>query len=50
MLDFWPLKYPCANMDPNLFLQKCKQQQQPDKLTGVKTQWVHVGVLKKSGH
>ena len=34
----WPLtlKYPCANMDPNFFLQKCKQQDL-DKLKEVKT-------------
>ena len=26
LLDFWPLKNPCANMGPILFFQKCKQQ------------------------
>ena len=35
----WPLKYPCANKSPNLFLQKCKQQHL-DKLKDVKTPWV----------
>ena len=36
------LKNPCANMDPNLFFQKCKQQYW-DKLNEVKTPWVLVG-------
>ena len=40
----WPLtlKYPCANMSPNLFLQKYKQQYLV-KLKEVKTPWVLVG-------
>ena len=42
MLDLWPLKYPCANISPNLFLQKCKQQHL-DKLKEVKTPRVLVG-------
>ena len=41
VLDLWPLKNPCANMDPNLFFQKCKQQYW-DKLNEVKTTWVLV--------
>ena len=48
MLDLWPLKYPCANMDPNLFLQECKQQHL-DKLKEVKSPWVLVGA-SNSGH
>ena len=40
MLDLWPLKYPCANKSPNLFLQECKQQHLDTKLKEVKTQWV----------
>ena len=39
MLDLWPVKYPCAKMSPNLFLQKCKQQHL-GKLKEVKTPWV----------
>ena len=41
MICAWPLtlKNPCANMDPNLFFQKCKQQYW-DKLNEVKTTWV----------
>ena len=42
LLDLWPLKYPCANISPNLFLQKCKQQHL-DKLKEVKTPWVLFG-------
>ena len=42
VLDLWPLKNPCTNMDPNLFLQKCKQQYW-DKLNESKTLWVLVG-------
>ena len=42
VLDLWPFKNPCANMDPNLFFQKCKQQYW-DKLNEVKTPWVLVG-------
>ena len=40
----WPLtlKNPCANMDLNLFFQKCKQQYW-DKLNEVKAPWVLVG-------
>ena len=34
-------------MDPNLFLPKCKQQY-PDKVTGVETPWVLVGVSKEN--
>ena len=48
MLDLWPLNYPCANMSPNLFLQKCKQQHL-DQLKEVKTPWVLVGA-SNSGH
>ena len=48
MLDLWPVKYPCAKMSPNLFLQKCKQQYL-DKLKEVKTPWVLVGA-SNSGH
>ena len=48
MLDLWPLRYPCANMSPNLFLQKCKQQHL-DKLKEVKTPWVLVGA-SNGGH
>ena len=48
MLDLWPLKYPCANISPNLFLQKCKQQHL-DKLKEVKTPWVLVGAWNR-GH
>ena len=48
MLDLWPLKYPCANISPNLFLQKCKQQHL-DKLTEVKTPWVLDGA-SNGGH
>ena len=48
MLDLWPLKYPCANMSQNLFLQKCKQQHL-DKLKEVKTPWVLVGT-SNGGH
>ena len=48
MLDFWPLKYPCANISPNLFLQKCKQQHL-DKLKEVKTPWVLSGA-SNGGH
>ena len=48
LLDFWPLKNPCANMDPTLFLQKCKQQYW-GKLNEVKTPWVLVGA-SNSGH
>ena len=46
----WPLtlKYPCANMSPNLFLQKCKQQHL-DKLKEVKTPWVLVWT-SNNGH
>ena len=44
MICAWPLtlKNPCANMDPNLFFQKCKQQYW-DKLNEEKTTWVLVG-------
>ena len=44
MICAWPLtlKNPCANMDPNLNFQKCKQQYW-DKLNEVKTPWVLVG-------
>ena len=42
VLDLWPFKNPCANMDPNLFFQKCKQRYW-DKLNEVKTPWVLVG-------
>ena len=42
MLDLWHLKYPCANLDPNLFLHKC-QQQQTYKRSKVRTAWVVVG-------
>ena len=48
MLDLWPLKYPCVNISPNLFLQKCKQQHL-DKLKEVKTPWVLVGA-SNGGH
>ena len=48
MLDLWPLKYPCANISPNLFLQKCKQQHL-DKLKEVKTPWVLFGA-SNGGH
>ena len=48
MLDLWPLKYPCANISPNLFLQKCKQQHL-DKLKAVKTPWVLFGA-SNGGH
>ena len=48
MLDLWPLKYPCANISPNLFLQKCKQQHL-DKLKKVKTPWVLFGA-SNGGH
>ena len=53
IIDLWPLKNPCANMNPNLFLQKCKQQHL-DKVKAVKhhgyllahqmaaTQWLHI--------
>ena len=43
----WPLtlKYPCANISPNLFLQKCKQQH----LDKVKTPWVLDGA-SNGGH
>ena len=44
----WPLKYPCANISPNLFLQKCKQQHL-DKLKEVKTPWVLFGA-SNGGH
>ena len=36
------LKNPCTNMDPNLFLQKCKQQYW-DKPNEVKLPWLLVG-------
>ena len=44
MIFAWPLtlKNPCANMDPNLFFQKCKQQYW-DKLNEVKAPWVLAG-------
>ena len=42
MLDLWPLKYPCANMSLNLFLQTCKQQHL-DKPKELKAPWVLVG-------
>ena len=48
MLDLWPLKYPCANISPNLFLLKCKQQHL-DKLKEVKTPWVLFGA-SNGGH
>ena len=48
MLDLWPLKYPCANISPNLFLQKCKKQHL-DKLKEVKTPWVLLGA-SNGGH
>ena len=48
MLDLWPLNYLCANMSPNLFLQKCKQQHL-DKLKEVTSPWVLVGA-SNSGH
>ena len=48
ILDLWPLKYPCANISPNLFLQKCKQQHL-DKLKEVKTPWVLFGA-SNGGH
>ena len=38
----------CANMDPNLFFQKCKQQYW-DILNEVKTPWILVGA-SNSGH
>ena len=48
--NYWPLtlKSPCANMNPNLFLQKCKQQHL-DKVKAVKTPWVLVGA-SNGGH
>ena len=50
VINPWPLtlKNPCANMSPNLFLQKCKQQHL-DKLKEVKPPWVLVGA-SNSGH
>ena len=48
MLDLWPLKYPCANISPNAFLQKCKWQHL-DKLKEVKTPWGLVGA-SNGGH
>ena len=48
MLDLWTLKYPCINISPNLFLQKCKQQHL-DKLKEVKTPWVLVSA-SNGGH
>ena len=42
------LKNPCANVDPTLFFQKCKQQHW-DILNEVKTPWVLVGA-SNSGH
>ena len=48
MFDLLPLKYPCTNISPNLFLQKCKQQHL-DKLKEVKTPWVLVG-SSNGGH
>ena len=48
VLDLRPLKNPCANMDQNLFFQKCKQQYW-DKLNAVKTPWVLVA-LASSKH
>ena len=48
MLELWPLKYPCANISPNLFLQQCKQQHL-DKLKEVKTPYVLVGA-SNGGH
>ena len=41
-------KNPCANMDPTLFFQKCKQQYW-DILNEVKTPWILVGA-SNSGH
>ena len=48
LLDFWPLKIPCANVDRTLFFQKCKQQYW-DILNEVKTPWILVGA-SNSGH
>ena len=48
MLDLWPLEYPSANISPNLFRQKCKQQHL-DKLKEVKTPWVLFGA-SNGGH
>ena len=42
------LKSPCANMDPTLLFQKCKQQSW-DTLNEVKTPWILVGT-SNSGH
>ena len=42
------LKNPCANMDPTLFFQKCKQQYR-DILNEVKTPWILVGA-SRSGY
>ena len=36
-----------TNLDPNIFLQKCKQQTF-DKLKEVKTPWVLVGTLNSN--
>ena len=42
LLDLCSLEYLCTNMDPNLFLQECKQQYW-DKLNDMKIPWVLVG-------
>ena len=46
MICAWPftIRNPCTKMDPNLLLQKCKQQY-CDKLKRVKTLWVLVCAL-----
>ena len=48
LLDFWPLKNPCASLDPTLFFHKCKQKYW-DILKEVKTLWILVGA-SNSGH
>ena len=50
MLDLWPLKYPCTNVDQNLFLQKCKQQHLDKLKDEVKTPWVYLLTQRAETH